>query len=374
MNNIASQLRSMKNSAQAGSLSASEKLTAKRAMLSAIGADITAMELSKATAKINFSYTFWLSRSFVSGPIAVGVASVVLATSGLMTTVSAAQESVPGEVLYSLKRINEQAQIQLASLDRKAILHTEFAERRLQEVAKLQADDSTKNSSLVTDTMNDYTSEVASANKNLQELQATGNSGTVSTANAVNQKLAMLNSTIVNSATPITSIDGSVAVSTAQDTTQTMQDNSVAVAMQAQQTNVTDASSADLQAIFLRQFASISTRKTFDLHRITVIRAMLATHGDVLGSLNLIAVSDLDRLERSINIAVADIAPAMDQFSSNNYRSAFEVLKRANNILKGIEATIADTEIAITDLVLTPAVVDPIVPVTDPPIIDTPQP
>ncbi len=361
MNNIASQLRSMKNTAQAGSLSAGEKLVAKRAMLSAIGADITAMELSRATAKINFSYTFWLSRSFVSGPIAIGVAGIVLATSGLVTTVSAAQESVPGEVLYSLKRINEQAQIQLASLDRKAILHTEFAERRLQEVAKLQSDDSTKNSSIVTDTMNDYISEVASANKNLQELQATGNSGTVSTANAVNQKLAMLNSTIVNSATPITSTDGLTAVSTAQDATQTMQDNSVAVAMQAHQTNVTDASSADLQAIFLRKFASITTRKTFDLHRITVIRAMLTTHADVLGPLNLIATSDLDRLERSINIAVADIAPAMDQFSLNNYRSAFEVLKRADNILKGIEATIADTEIAITDLMLMPAVVTPVI-------------
>jgi len=78
--------------------------------------------------------------------------------------------------------------------------------------------------------------------------------------------------------------------------------------------------------------------------------------------------TDLSRLERSINIAVADIAPAMDQFSAGGYRSAFDVLQHADTVLRGIESTIADMETAITaammPVVQDPAIIQGTIPVT----------
>lgn len=354
MNNIAAQLRSKKDQANAGGFSVDTKRVAKRALLSSIGADLAQVE-SGASA-LRTTYLFWLSRSFVSRPIAIGVAAVALATSGLMTTVSAAQDSVPGDALYSLKLVNERAQLQLASLDRRAVLHTEFAERRLREVAKLQANESTRNSSIVTETMNAYTQEVASANQNLRDLQSTGDKVTVATANEVDQKLASLDSTITNSVTPVTSAEGSAAVSAAQVTTQVAQEDTVTVAVEAQKKGEAGTSSAELQTMFIRQFGAITTRKAFDLHRIAMIRTLLQQKSE-LAALG-VSEADLTRLERSINIAVADIAPAMDQFSAGGYRSAFDVLQHADSVLRGIEATIADMETSIT-AALMPVVQDP---------------
>lgn len=359
MNKIAAQLRSLKDQANAGGFSVDAQRVAKRALLSSIGADLAQAESAAPT--LRTTYLFWLSRSFISRPIAIGVAAVTLATSGLMTTVSAAQDSVPGDALYSVKLVNERAQLQLASLDRRAVLHTEFAERRLREVAKLQSDSTTRNSSLVTDTMNAYTQEVASANQNLRELQASGDTTTIATANEVDQKLASLDSTITNSATPVTSAEGSAAVSAAQVTTQVAQEDTVTVAVEAQQHDETGTSSTDLQTMFIRQFGAITTRKAFDLHRVTMIRTLLQQKPELV-ALGM-SDTDLSRLERSINIAVADIAPAMDQFSTGGYRSAFDVLQHADTVLRGIEATIADMETSITaammEVVPDPAAITP---------------
>jgi len=282
--------------------------------------------------------------------------------SGLMTTVQAAQQSVPGDSLYTVKLINEQAQLQLASLDRKAVLHTEFASNRLDEVTKLQSDSTNNNSDLVTKTMNAYTSEVASANKNLQELQVSGNTATIATASQVQQNLASLNSSITATVTASSSPEESAAVTSAQTTTQTVQDNSVAVAVQAHQDITTEQSTADLNAMFTTQFTAISTRKTFDLHRIAMIRIALTANAATLGPLAIMTELDLSRLERSINIAVADVAPSSDQFHSGDYRGAFDVLKHSSSLLRGIESTIADAETAITAALMNA----PSLPVTEP--------
>lgn len=349
MNKIAAQLRSMKDHKLAGGFSVEKKLVTKRALIIAIGGSLEADQ----TSSIRTNYLLWISRMFISRPVAIGVAGFVLAGSGLMTTVNAAQESLPGDMLYSVKRINERAQIQLASLDRRAILHTEFAERRLREVEKLQENSVTRNSVLVTDAMNSYTQEVASANQSLRALQASGNASTLATANEVDQNLSTLGSTMTGAVTPVTSVEGSVAVTEAKNTTQVAQEDVVTVAVEAHEEETEDVSSKDLQDMFIRQFGSITTRKEFDLHRITVVRTSLKDHADVLDSLGIVTETDLARLERSINIAIADVAPAMDAFSDGGYRSAFDTLKHADSVLRGIEATIAEAEIVITDALMT---------------------
>ncbi len=347
MNKIAAQLRAAKSRPSAGGFSVDAQIAAKRSLMLAIGADISVPSTDPAV-NLKTRYVLWLSQSFISRPVAVGVAGFVLAVSGLMTTVNAAQQSLPGDVLYTVKLINERAQLQLASLDRKAVLHTEFAETRLKEVAKLQSDTSGRDTNLVAQTIDAYTQEVASANQNLRELQASGNSTTVATASEVQQNLVALDSTITNSVGPAASSEESAAVTSAQTTTQVAQDDSVTVAVEAHNDENSEQSTRELNDMFLRQFAAIGTRKTFDMHRIAVIRASLEAHTDVLGASGIMTDTDLYRLERSINIAVADVAPAMDTFAMGGYRSAFDTLKHADTVLRGIEATLADAETAIT--------------------------
>jgi hypothetical protein len=348
MNQIAAQLRSVKHREAAGAFSADQKLAGKRAMLTAIGGNLEGAPV----ASLRTTYLLWLSHSFISRPVAIGVAGFVLAGSGLMTTVSAAQESLPGDVLYSVKLINERAQLQLASLDRRAVLHTEFAQRRLREVEQLQSDTETRDTVIVTETMNAYTQEVASANQNLRELQASGGGTTVATANQVDQNLATLNTTIANTSVPLSSTDGSLAASSALSTTQVAQEDVITVAVEANDHEDTAASEQDLQEMFMRQFGEITTRKAFDDHRISVIRTSLKQNAAVLENLHIASESDLTRLERSMDIAIADVMPAMDAFRTGEYRSAFDSLKRADTVLRGIEATIADMETAITSALM----------------------
>ena len=362
MNKIAAQLRAAKNRPAAGGFSVDAQAAAKRSLMLAIGADVSVPSIEPAV-HLKTRYILWLSQSFISRPVAIGVAGIVLSVSGLMTTVNAAQQSLPGDALYTVKLINERAQLQLASLDRKAVLHTEFAETRLKEVAKLQSDTSGRDTNLVAQTIDAYTQEVASANQNLRELQASGNATTVATASEVQQNLVALDSTITNSVGPAASSAESAAVTSAQTTTQVAQDDSVTVAVEAHNDANSERSTRELNDMFLRQFAAIGTRKTFDIHRIAVIRASLQAHADLLGAAGMMTETDLRRLERSINIAVADVAPAMDTYAMGGYRSAFDVLKHADTVLRGIEATLADAETAITAALMQ---APPPAPVTDP--------
>lgn len=358
MNQIAAQLRSMKDRESAGAFSADQKLAGKRAVLTAIGGSLEGNQAPS----LRTTYLLWLSQSFISRPVAISAAGFVLAGSGLLTTVNAAQQSLPGDMLYSVKLINERAQLQLASLDRRAVLHTEFAQRRLQEVEQLQSSTATRDTSIVTDTMNAYTQEVASANQNLRELQASGNASTVATANEVDQNLSTLNTSIANAAVPLSSTDGTLATSSALSTTQVAQEDVITVAVEANDIEDSAASEQDLQSMFMRQFGEITTRKAFDAHRLTVIRASLEKHAVVLGPLDIASSSDLSRLSRSMDIVIADVMPAMDIFRSGEYRAAFDALQHADTVLRGIEATIADIETTITSAVMSSNVTEALLP------------
>jgi hypothetical protein len=356
MTNLAAQLRALKNRPAAGGLTVEACAANKAALLRAIGGE----ELGSVPEKtMGTRYVLWLTHSFISRPVAVGVAGIVLTASGLLTTVSAAEQSLPGDMLYNVKMLNERTQLQLSSLDRRAVLHTEFAGRRLNEVAQLQANASNHDSVLVAQTMNAYKKEITSANRNLQELQAIGDVATVATASQVQQNLVSLDTAMTETAASATTPQESLAVTEAQETTQTAQDNSVAVAVQAHQVVNSEQSTKELHEMFMRQFAAIETRRTFDMHRLTMIRASLQEHAAVLSGEVVLTEEDLQRLERSVNIAVADIAPALETFAAGNYRSAFDTLKRAETLLRGIEATVAEAETAITSALMAQPVTEP---------------
>jgi len=81
----------------------------------------------------------WL-RGFQLQPVALGICLLLIFTAGPWLTIKASQASLPGEVLYSIKRASEGIQTTVASDESKAQLQVEFASRRIEELTKITGD------------------------------------------------------------------------------------------------------------------------------------------------------------------------------------------------------------------------------------------
>jgi len=90
----------------------------------------------------NFSFpTFRFRSLFNFKQFQPAMASLMIGTmilgGGSILTVRAAQDSLPGDSLYGVKRMLEGTQITIASNEKKPILETEFVGRRLEEMARI---------------------------------------------------------------------------------------------------------------------------------------------------------------------------------------------------------------------------------------------
>lgn len=90
--------------------------------------------------------------------------------SGSITTVSAALNSIPGDFLYPLKLMTEGAQVRLASGDtEKAELHVEFASRRIQEVVKINEEESLDNKARTAVAVEGFKQEMVTVNQYMEQ-------------------------------------------------------------------------------------------------------------------------------------------------------------------------------------------------------------
>ncbi len=107
--------------------------------------------------------------------VAVRLATVLLLAGGLVfggsiTTVSASLNSIPGDFLYPLKRMTENAQVRLAGDDTaKAELHVEFAGRRIQEATKIAEESPEGDKALATVAVEGYKQEMQTVNRYLDD-------------------------------------------------------------------------------------------------------------------------------------------------------------------------------------------------------------
>lgn len=109
---------------------------------------------------------------FAARTLTVMVLAAGLVFGGSITTVSASLNSVPGDLLYSLKRITEEAQVALANGGEvKAELHLEFAGRRVQEVVKINDNDADDGAERITQAVESFKQEIATANQYMEDLK-----------------------------------------------------------------------------------------------------------------------------------------------------------------------------------------------------------
>lgn len=124
---------------------------------------------------------FWIGMSVFFGekvmlnvvkPLSILLIVAMVGTSGWIATVDAAYESLPGDILYSAKRVVEKTQITTAAVlgnkTTETKLHSEFAKRRANEIKKVATSQDPKKAEKVTETVKDLKDEMNNLTNKLE--------------------------------------------------------------------------------------------------------------------------------------------------------------------------------------------------------------
>ncbi|MFZ2681938.1 MAG: DUF5667 domain-containing protein [Patescibacteria group bacterium] len=365
MNKLLKQLKQLKHEPRFATMNAQAVAKSWDRIAAAIGAQEPAAQPLPSAAVMYFEYLKWNLGKYLSKPAMAGAFSVVVIASGWMTTVRAA-DSLPGQRLYSVKMITEKAQLKLASLDRKAVLHTEFAGRRLQEASDLQdaSEDILVSAPLVKEAIAAYKQEVASAGENLRQLKDEGSETVLATATSVQRQLQANDSNIDNVVADSDSPEATQDALDAKIVTQEVSGAATTIAVEVHEELPSDLSAYELKQMFKSGLGQIEARQRFDLERIEVIRAALADESVSYDSYNVPTDADLLAFEYPIVAVDSLLSHAMSSFGIGGYRSAFATLREIDDSLLGIEAQLAQIEITIMTARQQPIVVEA-EPVTD---------
>jgi len=127
---------------------------------------------------------FWSSLSIifpqkfvfnVLRPVSVLLIVLSVVTSGWISTVDAAYETLPGDWLYPAKRAAEKTRVVVASVmgDKKSEtkLHAEFAKRRAQETKKIIASTDPDKKAMASQSVTDLKNEMKNVNDKLEEIK-----------------------------------------------------------------------------------------------------------------------------------------------------------------------------------------------------------
>ncbi|MEK9131146.1 MAG: DUF5667 domain-containing protein, partial [Patescibacteria group bacterium] len=160
-------LQQLRNEPVFGDRTPEQAAVSKASLYARLGFDVEKMAVAPAYSWKDYAeFYLYQFRHNVLRPAMVGLGMFVLVVGGWMTSVSAAYESVPGDFLYPIKIVSEQARLSIATSDQaRATLHMEFASRRLAEVNTLSnSSDSAKTAHMKT--------AVAAFNNEVTEVQS----------------------------------------------------------------------------------------------------------------------------------------------------------------------------------------------------------
>lgn len=353
MANAIKKIRALKDTPELGALSASAKEQGKARLFASLGIEETA------TPSSFVAFPVWATGSFVSRPLAATAASLAVVFGGWMTTVSAAADSLPGDTLYSVKLITEQAQLKLASLDKQAVLHTEFAQRRMQEVAQLQeaAKTNPEKATYVQGTLEAYKKEVASATQSIQSLQQSGGNGAVLTvAVNVQEKLDVLDDVLTAAVEAQEGSGETVSdeVRSAQVTIQEAQGVVTEVAVVAHEEEGSQVSEREMRAMFTRELGDVQARQLFNAHRIAKLRDLVANNPQAFSQVTLPTSDEFAELAYTADHVLERIPDAMDSVAAGGFRNAFDILKQVDASLLVLEAKLAPIEFTVVQAINTP--------------------
>jgi len=130
---------------------------------------ITKIELNEGADFVKIGFFQWLKQPQV---VALTLCLALILFGGPWMTLKASQSSLPGDLLYSVKKISEDVQTTIASDSGRVGLQAEFASRRLEELNKITYDSSsleekTKKSEQV---INNFKDNLAQVSQNVNKI------------------------------------------------------------------------------------------------------------------------------------------------------------------------------------------------------------
>lgn len=150
--------------------------------------------------------TLWLGMSIfvpqklvfgVVRPMAVLLIVALVGTSGWIATVDASYESLPGDWLYSAKRVVEKTQMVAASLVGSKVsetkLHSEFAKRRAAEIKQVVLGDDPQRESRAAETVADLKTEIKAVSDQLEEIKTTTEEGQAEAVQEIQKNADLIN-------------------------------------------------------------------------------------------------------------------------------------------------------------------------------------
>jgi ElaB/YqjD/DUF883 family membrane-anchored ribosome-binding protein len=128
---------------------------------------------------------------FAMRPVMVIVMLCGFGAFGYFGSIGAVASALPGDMLYGIKNITEQAQLTFAtSDDARALLHAEFASRRASEVAALAEAGSGASEQNMNEAVTNLADEMKNVSTTMQAVKSDYGSGAVTIAKAVDRQAA----------------------------------------------------------------------------------------------------------------------------------------------------------------------------------------
>lgn len=338
MSDPIAQLKALQNDRQAGWAAVEAREKGKAQLMEAIGHQ--EVEPVEVVAPGVAAYTRWVLTDFISKPLAAGAAVFVLLAGGWMTTVSAASNSLPGETLYNIKLVTEQTKLTFASNENKTLLHTEFAQRRLDEATALTQNGDAE---LAQSVMVEFAKQVEMASDGLRELQSEGSKDTVKVATILDQEIEKLNSSIQVMSTNEVDETETEAI----EATKAASNDVVNIMVESHEAQSSDQVTEGLEVTFRGEYNEINARKTYLLGRIEVLRSALSANPELATAVGFTDVTLVKRANIVTNTA-ARVSEALDLTAGGGFRAAFEILRDIDDILATSEDRVAQLEIEVT--------------------------
>lgn len=295
------------------------------------------------------AYTVWEYLEYLSfeaqtalvRPMVTAAGTVGLILSGAVATVGATN-SLPGDLLYPVKLATERVQLSFSSSSEQRVrLHSEFAERRLQEAVDLTTSNEPQNAARLKQAVAGFKGELNSAHGELSGLQA---GQAVVAAAALSRKTADFSALISQSEA---SLDDSAKsdVTAAKEAVKDSQTQVVDTLVNAYKVTQESAPLEELQSNFRKRYQGIVDRIHMSEQRVLAIR----------GVLKRLPAAEVAPYQAYIEATLAalrsfekPLSNTMNVMASGGYRSAFDLLITVDEDLASVEANLALHEIQLT--------------------------
>lgn len=298
---------------------------------------------------------------------------VVLLIAGIMmgswvTTVSASYNSLPGDILYSVKLATESVQTTLAPKPQETKLRMEFASRRADEVKKIVKSNVSKKETKVAEAVKHLKSDLEQVKGNLDEMKKSAPVATslatpqvVEVAKAVDQKVTEIQKSLEQTTTQLVNeASTGPVVAAASATGQTVQEQvkqaaavavetgvkAVEVMVEKHQEDKTAVSSDEVKSSVDSKLKTLEEKVTKVEEQISTIVAT-STPSATLKEQKQNTATLVAPAKETVAVAKEAINQAKNDLSKENFDAALDKLKQSSVLTQAAEVKTEATKILV---------------------------